>query len=218
MNHKTLSPIRSKLATAVIGSFWSLLGGMPSAIADDVLSPGYLAETVSILASDSAILPADQCHRMAAPPPARIKQGCLTRSPSFWASRPALTAGYLQPALEVCGMSLDTVELGHETSALAALCPDARVPDSQSTQLVRQCTAASLNVAASLAEGGNCGKAATLLLHHCCSENSVCTGATVENYNIEYCITALDMFNHSRPDTLNFSKPVGAPDLGACGV
>jgi hypothetical protein len=132
-------------------------------------------------------------------------KGCLTRTPGFWGNHPHITDDFLP--LTVCGVALNTVEAGSGTSATEAICSvgrDGQILGPQLTQLVRQCTAALLNVAASASGGGNCPAdlpPLTSLLNGCCGAASVCTGDPVEGLTIQSCIDRLDEFNNS-PDTL----------------
>jgi hypothetical protein len=140
-------------------------------------------------------------------------EGCLLRTPGFWGNHPHITSLFLP--LTVCGVNLNTVEAGSETSATEAICSvgnDGQILGPQLTQLVRQCTAALLNVTASAVGGGNCpGDFPTLesLLNGCCGAESVCTGAPVEGL-IQFCIDQLDAFNNS-PDTLPPFDPFVSP-------
>jgi hypothetical protein len=149
-------------------------------------------------------------------------QGCLTRTPGFWGNHPHITSQFLP--LTVCGVELGTVEAGSGTSATEAICSvgrDGQILGPQLTQLVRQCTAALLNVAASASGGGNCPgdlPPLTSLLNGCCGAESVCTGDPVGGLNIQSCIDQLDAFNNS-PDTLppfgSFVSP-GPADSSKC--
>ena len=94
-------------------------------------------------------------------------------------------------------------------------------PGPQLTQLVRQCTAALLNVAASTSGGGNCTAdlpPLTALLDGCCGAESVCTGDPVEGSPSSPAIDRLDAFNNSI-DTLPpfgpFVRP-GPADPSLC--
>jgi hypothetical protein len=143
-------------------------------------------------------------------------EGCLARTPGFWGNHPDITSLFL-PIL-VCGVVLDTVEAGSGTSATEAICSvgnDHKILGPQLTQLVRQCTAALLNVAASASGGGNCPGEGDLppltsLLNGCCGAESVCTGDPVEGLTIQSCIDQLDAFNNS-PDTLPPFGPFVSP-------
>jgi hypothetical protein len=76
----------------------------------------------------------------------------------------------------------------------------------QLTQLIRQCTAAHLNVAISAEEEGDCLSDYPQLgaeLAACCgSEESVCTSGYEGTLSINECIYILDEFNNSM-DTLD---------------
>jgi hypothetical protein len=149
-------------------------------------------------------------------------EGCLTRTPGFWGNHPLITGQFLP--LAVCGVNLNTVAAGSVTSATEAICSvgnDGKILGPQLTQLVRQCTAALLNVAASASGGGNCpGDFPPLasLLTGCCGAASVCTGDPVEGLTVQSCIDQLDDFNNS-PDTLppfgSFVSP-GPADSSLC--
>lgn len=89
----------------------------------------------------------------------------------------------------------------------------------QMVQLIRQCMAASLNVAASLALDGDCNTdipGTNALLAGCCGDNSVCTGDIVTGLNVNECIRRLDAFNNTDPDTLNFPFKTGAANPRIC--
>jgi hypothetical protein len=132
-------------------------------------------------------------------------QGCITRTPGFWGNRSNITAQYLN--LEVCGVTLDNVEKGSETSATEAICSvgkDHKLQESpQMAQLIRQCTAAALNIAVSTEEGGSCESESNIgmVYNNCCDAESICTGVD-EGMSINECIYQLDEFNNSM-DTLD---------------
>jgi hypothetical protein len=136
-------------------------------------------------------------------------EGCFTRTPGFWATHPGDDArigtfDFLPQT--VCGTELDNVFAGNGNSAIEAMGSvgkDHKILGSQLTQLVRQCTAAYLNVAATLANGGDCSSETNIetLLGACCDEESICTGVD-SGVSINACISALDEFNNS-PDTLD---------------
>ena len=143
-------------------------------------------------------------------------EGCFTRTPGFWATHPGDdsrigTFDFLPQT--VCGTELNNVQAGNVNSAIEAMCSvgkDSKIQGPQQTQLIRQCTAAYLNVAATLAQGGNCASETNIteLLDVCCDDSSVCTGDP-GSLSVTQCIDALDAFNNS-PDTLDselFAKP-----------
>jgi hypothetical protein len=111
--------------------------------------------------------------------PGRAK-GCLTRTPGFWGNHPVITNQFLD--VEVCGVTIDNVSASNGTSAIEAICSvgrDGSILGPQLTQLVRQCTAAALNIAASAEGGGNCSSEFPNLdaqMAACCSAQSACTG------------------------------------------
>lgn len=147
---------------------------------------------------------------------------CLTRTPGFWGTHPAVTAKYL--TVDVCGVTIDNVLPNSSTSSTEAMCSvgkDGKIMGEQMTQLVRQCTAAALNIAATQALGGNCntspateGIDATYAA--CCGAESICTDNAVEGYSVNSCIYALDTFNNTPDDTLNFDYPVGKAQPSYC--
>lgn len=132
-------------------------------------------------------------------------KGCLTRTPGFWGNHPAITAQFLD--VEVCGVTLDTTASGDTSSATEAICSvgrDGQILGSQRTQLVRQCTAAALNIAASTEGGGSCSTEfpnLTAQFAACCGDVSVCTDDDASSQQITSCIERLDAFNNST-DTL----------------
>jgi hypothetical protein len=149
-------------------------------------------------------------------------KGCFTHTPGFWGTHPAITDQFLN--VSVCGVTLNNVESFSGTSAIEAICSvgrDGQILGPQVTQLVRQCTAAALNIAASTEGGGNCSTAFPNLQRQmaaCCSARSACTGTETEQFTVESCIEVLDAFNNSI-DTLDpfgpFVRP-GPADPGVC--
>lgn len=148
------------------------------------------------------------------------RSGCLTRTPNFWGMHPEITKQYLE--IEVCGITLDNASAGNRFSAIEAMCStgtDSKILGSQAAQLIRQCTAAKLNVIATTELRGNCLSEFPQIgnvLAACCGNESICTGDAIEGYSIEYCITKLDFFNNTDPDTLNFDYPIGFVNPTAC--
>lgn len=170
------------------------------------------------------------------------QEGCLTRTPGYWGNHPKAVktfvgdgtteypddSGSFPPPMTICGVPLDTVNVGNsnsETSVSEAICSvgkDHKVydPDNpQLAQLIRQCTAASLNFRASEELGGNCASPGDfpMIDEHlaaCCgfdntvegSGNSICTGESIEGYDMEQCIYLLDTFNNDEYDTLELPK------------
>jgi hypothetical protein len=149
-------------------------------------------------------------------------EGCFTHTPGFWGNHPAITSQFLN--VEVCGVTIDNVLASNGTSAIEAICSvgrDGRILGPQLTQLVRQCTAAALNIAASGEGGGNCSSEFPNLetqLDACCSAQSACTGFPPDGFTVNSCIEILDTFNNSI-DTLPPFGPFVSPgpaDSSAC--
>lgn len=147
-------------------------------------------------------------------------EGCLTRTPGFWGTHPHITDNFLP--LTVCGVEINNVNAGNGNSAIEAMCSvgkDGKIMGPQETQLVRQCMAASLNVAASAALEGNCNAdfpGTNALLAACCGSESVCAGDVIDGFSVEDCITRLDTFNNQSADTLNFPYKVGPGNSSVC--
>jgi hypothetical protein len=152
---------------------------------------------------------------------------CLTRGPGFWGNHPFLIESNdprsldLLP-LEVCGTTLVSTSAGGAFSTTEAICSvgtDGKILGPQLTQLVRQCTTALLNVAASTTLDGSCGGAfpgLDELLTGCCGDASVCTGDTVPGLSVGKCIDRLDAFINTTGDTLNFPFQTGPADSSIC--
>ena len=137
---------------------------------------------------------------------------CLTRTPGFWGTHPHVTVQYL--AIEVCGKPIDTTEAGNNHSSAEAMCmsgTDAKNASPKSNmhylQLVRQLTAAKLNVAASATGEGTCdtvgGVDIDALIERCeaaalCGDSGPKGGSLI---TASGCIGLLDAFNNSE-DTL----------------
>jgi hypothetical protein len=146
--------------------------------------------------------------------------GCLTRTPGFWGTHPHVTAQYL--SLESCGLTIDSTLPRSIASATEDMCisgQDAKGAKTsmQQLQLVRQCMAANLNLAASRAGGGSCDGTIEARIAECCSSlcNSGAAGNTISN---SMCIEDIDEFNNSA-DSLapygSFLSP-GPADPASC--
>ncbi len=146
------------------------------------------------------------------------EDGCLTRTPGFWGTHPHVTGEYLP--LTVCGVELDNTDAGVEGSATEDMCwggKDFKAANTSATQLqlYRQCTAAVLNIAASLAGEGGCGTEIDTVFESCCAytedPESLCGNApTAGEINDSECIEYLDEFNNSE-DTLDPFGPFLSP-------
>jgi hypothetical protein len=124
--------------------------------------------------------------------------------------------------LDVCGTALNSVAAGDDDSTTEAICSvgtDGKILGQQVTQLVRQCTAALLNVATSELLGGDCTGAfpdLAALLDACCDGDSVCTGADVPGFGLGACISQVDAFNSTESDTVTFPFNTGPAKSGPC--
>jgi hypothetical protein len=134
------------------------------------------------------------CH-----PPENGGEGCLTRTPGYWGNHPLVTAEFLP--VESCGLELDETTAATQGSITEDICSvgaDHKVYGSpQEAQLVRQCAAAALNIAASESLGGSCGEDASSLFASCCTSCDL----PASDITASECIEDLDEFNNST-DTL----------------
>lgn len=145
-------------------------------------------------------------------------EGCLTRTPGFWGTHPHVTGTFLP--LEVCGISLDTTDANMPGSATEDMCgtggpdfnPNSTSP--QQLQLIRQCTAAALNIAATQSGEGDCEaqvEGLTARMAECCGADSLCdSGASPSDISGSGCIEFLDAFNNL-DDTLDPFGPFMSP-------
>jgi uncharacterized protein (TIGR03382 family) len=136
------------------------------------------------------------CH----PPGNGGGEGCLTRTPGYWGNHPEVTAEFLP--VESCGLELTTTDGATEGSITEDICSvgnDHKVYGSpQEAQLVRQCAAAALNIAASASLGGSCEEAlSSERFAECCTS----CGGSAADITASGCIDDLDEFNNSA-DTL----------------
>jgi hypothetical protein len=150
-------------------------------------------------------------------------EGCLSRTPGFWGTHPRVTEIFLP--VDSCGITTDNVLAATAGSAIEDNCfggADFKNNNTspQQLQLIRQCSAAALNLAATRAGGGNCEAdypGITLAFEDCCSTlcNSGASGSTISN---SACIETLDAFNNSN-DTMSCpdSPFPFCPGLGANG-
>src|SRR5262245_38774599 len=101
---------------------------------------------------------------------------CLTRTVGFWGTHPDITEIYLsfggKSFLPVCGKKVNSVGTD-ACSAIQAICVDIGVEAAEEgvptyfLQLVRQLTAARLNLRATWTEGGGCTQELTDLVADC---------------------------------------------------
>jgi hypothetical protein len=131
---------------------------------------------------------------------------CLTRGRGFWATHPDVTSSFLPVA--ACGVAIDTPLAGTCHSSSEALCvaPGREwAGDPQAGQLVAEILAAKLNLAATAANGGDCGADAEALVARC--EAQCFADATA--IDASGCLGALEAFNEA-PSTFT-PPPFAAP-------
>jgi hypothetical protein len=137
------------------------------------------------------------------PPPG----GCLTRTPGFWCTHPTVTALFLP--LTSCGIELNNVMVATPGSAIEDMNfgndHKAAGTSPQQLQLIRQCTAAALNIAASEANEGSCegvvlssGETIAEVFDSCCDEDLCDSDASGNEISSSGCIELLDEFNNSQ--------------------
>ena len=136
---------------------------------------------------------------------------CLTRTPGFWGTHPHITDLFLDPPVTVCGEELIVTAAGTCDSATEAMCvsPGRESKTNRAyAQLVRQLTAAKLNLAATAEiPGGFCGSSIgdrILACEELCGENQ----RTISGSG---CIEDLAAFNESE-DTVDVTPaPFDSP-------
>ena len=148
---------------------------------------------------------------------------CLTRTPGFWGTHPAIAALFLP--VDSCGITIDQTAPETPNSSTEDMCKsgrDFKANDTspQQLSLIRHCTAAALNIAATIEGGGDCRTDVPDLdglMEECCDE--VCNGGIDGNTISEStCIERLDAFNNL-PDTLEPFGPFimpGPAEPGYC--
>ena len=144
------------------------------------------------------------------------KKQCFTRSPGYWGTHPDVTASLLP--VTSCGLDLTNIGVEEEGSAIEDLCKSgddfkANGVSPQRLSLVRQCTAAALNIAATDAMGGDCGSDVAGLIASCC--DTLCTSdASGQTISESGCIEMLDAFNNGYEDAYGEGKDEGDYDEG----
>lgn len=139
--------------------------------------------------------------------------GCFTRTPGYWGTHPAQAQMVLDqgaPGMAVCGITLTNTTAGQAGSTTEDMCgtggPDFKPNNTspQQLQLIRQCTAAALNLETSRNSNLNCDDAfggspnITTVFNQCCGAVSVCNGNSKPGViNSSDCISLLDAFNNA---------------------
>ena len=146
---------------------------------------------------------------------------CLTRTPGFWGTHPHVAVQYLD--IDVCGVTIDNTQAGNDHSTAEAMCVSGRdakgaSPKSsmQYLQLVRQLTAAKLNIAASAEGGATCDTVDGVDIDALIESCELLCGASDKEIAASGCIEGLDAFNNS-VDTLETFGPFIQPGPAAPG-
>ncbi len=133
---------------------------------------------------------------------------CLTRTPGFWGTHPHITDLFLP--VTVCGEALTTVLAGGCDSATEAMCVSPGRESKRNrayAQLVRQLTAAKLNLAASAANGGFCGGNIQNKIDQC----ELLCGDNQKTISESGCIDELAGFNESEDSFTVTPAPFDSP-------
>jgi hypothetical protein len=135
----------------------------------------------------------------------RPPSGAFTRTIGFWKNHPAIAQQVLTAAggVMVCGRGLADVDVGHAHSVVEAMCVAPK--GNQRLQLVRQLTAAALNVAA----GG-----APFLQQATC--DAVCRDGAASTAALADCIDTVTGYNESGDAVLAPFDPPGAASTDPC--
>ncbi len=133
---------------------------------------------------------------------------CLTRTPGFWGTHPHITDLFLP--VTVCGEPLSVTDAGVCDSATEAMCVSPGRESKRNrayAQLVRQLTAAKLNLAASAENGGFCGGNIANKITQC---EALC-GADQKTISESGCIDELAGFNESADSFTVTPAPFDSP-------
>jgi hypothetical protein len=154
-------------------------------------------------------------------------EGCFTRTPGYWGTHPDVTSLFLP--VTSCG-----IELNSSNEAVQDLCKETPTPQgylNQQLQLMRQCAAAALNLAATEFFDGDCDGTVPFTnggiearIDFCC--NTLCPSCSSDKSQIGSCISDLDFFNNFDdneldetelcPNTLLGTAPPCDADPEAC--
>ena len=207
-------------ASVVIGS--GTAGFAALDVAERCASGGTFINTASVTANPIDA-PSDPAEAVTdADPATMICTGndlCLTRTPGFWGTHPHVTEEFLD--ITVCGKTIDNTNAGNGSSSAEAMCMSGQDAKKAGTnmhylQLVRQLTAAKLNIAASATNEGTCDTVGGVdidALIERCESLTLCgdTGAKAgKQIAASGCIEQLDAFNNSE-DTLDVFGPFVTP-------
>jgi hypothetical protein len=158
--------------------------------------------------------------------------GCFTRNAGYWGTHTLVTQQVIDGGLDVCGITLTTTTAHLQGSATEDLCVnsnDAKAcrTKTKETSLIRQCTAAALNLRVSNDPSANLScegslPGITALFNSCCvGTSSTCgSGGIAPGPSIEFCTTALDAFNSEFENTAfpSFLNNTNVSDSTQCQV
>lgn len=133
----------------------------------------------------------------------------FTRTLGFYKNHPDITQALIAQAggtLNVCGRTITDIAINDSHSALEALC--VTPAGDQRLQLVRQLTAAALNVAAG----------STAVFSNLASCNATCADANATGTALSTCESDADGFNNSGDNVTAPFDPPGAADSSLCDV
>ena len=152
--------------------------------------------------------------------------GCYTRTPGFWGTHPHIADLFVDDAdddggtnlgpLTSCGVDINQVTAATNYSSTEDMCSVGKDSKSfnggestsnQQAQLVRQCMAASLNIAASSTGGGSCGDFVDRY-DYCC--NTLCPSGAAGGDLVE-CIGDVTDFNESIDEDFEWEGPFDNP-------
>jgi len=143
-----------------------------------------------------------------------LGDGCFTRSPGYWSEHPDI-AQKLFPVTS-CAFCIDTIAESSEDLCFSSKDAKANNTSSQKLQLIRQCTAAKLNLKITEMFNGDCSTAYISSnginieerINYCCE--SVCPDASSDKAIIgSNCIEDLTEFNYYT----NTSDPLDSMEL-----
>lgn len=128
---------------------------------------------------------------------------CVTRTPGYWGNHPDVTAQLLP--VTSCGLEIMTFSEVVQDLCISSFDAKKNGVSTQELSLIRQCTAAELNLSATAFFGGNCEPAVPYdsdvlaKVEYCC--DVLCTREAPDIDKVSRCIDFLDRVNNSsRPD------------------
>lgn len=128
-----------------------------------------------------------------------LGEGCFTRTPGYWGTHPDVTALFLP--VSSCGYNVDELPEAIQDMCWGGKDKAWNQTSGQQLQLIRQCTAARLNLEATAFFDGDCEATVDIngslleRIEYCCED--LCTsGARKQDISRSGCIEDLDAFNN----------------------